>query len=49
MSMCVCVRLQIMRDKLLYAIQNCSAIDGDNTSVAQRAAGMVDVQEDEDE
>jgi len=37
-----------MRDKLLYAINNCSAIDGDNTSIAQRAAGMTDVVDDED-
>jgi hypothetical protein len=41
--------LQILRDKLVYAIYNCSAIDGDNTSIAQRAAGMADVQEDEDD
>jgi len=39
----------IMRTKLLYGIYNCSAIDGDNTSIAQRAAGMTDVVEDEDD
>lgn len=48
-SVCCVSWVQTFRDKLLYAIHNCSAIDGDNTSVAQRAAGMADVQDDEDE
>jgi hypothetical protein len=39
---------QIMRTKLGYAILNCSAIDGDNTSTAQRAAGMA-AQDDADD
>lgn len=32
--------LEIMKDKLRYAIFNCQAIDGDDTSVGMTAAGM---------
>jgi hypothetical protein len=32
--------LQIMKDKLLYAVYNCQAIDGDDTSVGMNAASM---------
>ena len=31
---------EILRDRLLYAVHNCSAIDGDDTSVGIRAAAM---------
>jgi hypothetical protein len=29
-----------MRQKLLYAIHNCTAIDGDDTGAGLRAAGL---------
>jgi len=38
----------ILRSKLMYAIVNCSAIDGDGTATAQRAAGMAAQEEDDD-
>ena len=31
---------EIMKEKLLYAIYNCMAIDGDDTSVGMRAAAL---------